>query len=298
MASLDPDPVEGQKPDCGPNGRSTENFDIRLEQLDSHTFVIATGYLEEDCDAGISGSQFGTFSVIAQINGMYNVAWRPAGWGDLWVTNVNRLPPTAGGHPRFRVEGEQSQAAGVTMAGQLSIWEWDGTRALQLLAQDYLWVADEQTPPIQFDGHLIRVHTKEMMHYLFVTEPEYESEGEWTVRVTPQGVQDLGVRKLHPEVDLIDELYDRIANRQPATDLASPNVIAQLSKGACIGKDCLSELFDWKLQGSKLCLADGVTNRHVFTLSREGGKLFVTGVQDAPNPETGESCADVLSHIQ
>ena len=38
----------------------------------------------------------------------------------------------------------------------------------------------------------------------------------------------------------------------------------------------------WKLEGTRLCVNQEEDVSHVFTLSRSGGKLFVTGLQDVP----------------
>jgi hypothetical protein len=175
----------------------------------------------------------------------------------------------------------------------MSVWEWDGAQAILRANREYGYVTEDDMHACRatFDGNLLRVRTKEALRCLFVTFPEPESAAEWRVRVTPQGIEDLGTRKLHPELDLIDELYFRLAHHQPATDLATPAVTSKLAQKA----DSSRELMDWKLAGNRLCVLDLnaglVFAGHVFTLARPSGKLFVTGVQYAQ----GETCKKVLA---
>jgi len=44
------------------------------------------------------------------------------------------------------------------------------------------------------------------------------------LRVTPTGIDDLGKFTTTPELDLIDELFWRLSNNSPTTDIAAPQV--------------------------------------------------------------------------
>lgn len=61
----------------------------------------------------------------------------------------------------------------------------------------------------------------------------------WTILITPRSVVDLGVRRLHPEIDLIDDLYDRIKHNGDAADIATHAVIAELKKTIPVGNNGL-----------------------------------------------------------
>jgi hypothetical protein len=103
---------------------------------------------------------------------------------------------------------------------------------------------------------------------------------------------------LHPEVDLVDELFYRIVHRLPAGDVAAPEVVAVLRNETLTTTDDKSaSLAGWDLQGSRLCLATDAPedHRYLFTLGRRSGKLFVMGIQDVSAESFGKSCSDVLA---
>jgi O-phosphoseryl-tRNA(Cys) synthetase len=61
-----------------------------------------------------------------------------------------------------------------------------------------------------------------------------EPKGVWTIRISPDGVKDLGHRFLDPEIQWADELLSRIAKGKNTDDLAELNVVtavkAQIKK--------------------------------------------------------------------
>jgi len=48
---------------------------------------------------------------------------------------------------------------------------------------------------------------------------------DWVVRVTPEAVEDLGETRAVPQLDLLDELFDRIIHGRSLADIASPGAI-------------------------------------------------------------------------
>ncbi|HVT60915.1 MAG TPA: hypothetical protein VHR45_21295 [Thermoanaerobaculia bacterium] len=224
-----------------------------------------------------------------------------AGSGPL-VGRALPLPADSSGHPRFYVDAEEVVGFGGTSAFQVSIWSWDGQQATPLFIHSYLSSLD--TPGgVVFDGKLLRIATKEQWRTLWSCGQCNEPVGEWTVRITPQGVEDLGHRQLVPELELVDELYFRIERQEPADELAASPVIEQLAQAvddwseeqppasaASEKKDdddglLMAMLMGWRVDhistGSRLCLAllDG-PGSYVYTMVRRDGRLFVTAVEE------------------
>lgn len=142
--------------------------------------------------------------------------------GPLDVSKLLPIYPAANGHPRFAVDAYQS-ADGGTILAQLSIWEWDGLEAQPLLLQVYQYAADYGS--LQFDGKTLRIKTKEEPETFFSCGMCPEPRGIWTLRITPNGVQDLGHRFQKPEFQWADELLLRAQNREDAKDLATQSAI-------------------------------------------------------------------------
>jgi hypothetical protein len=145
--------------------------------------------------------------------------------GPLDVGKVLPLPPLKDGHARFLVNAFQS-ADGGTIGAQLSIWEWDGAEAKPLLVKLYQYAVDFGS--LRFDGRIVRILTKEGLGTLFSCGECATPRGVWTIRITPDGVQDLGHRFLTPEIQWADELLSKIEKGEDASGLAGPEVIAAL----------------------------------------------------------------------
>ena len=116
---------------------------------------------------------------------------------------------------------------------------------------------------------------------------------EWTLRATPLGVEDLGKVSQAPDVDLVDELFDRVVHGRPIGTLASPDVVTHVrhmvseARKAWPGpadRFSLGMMGDWKLRragGERyLCLdiEDGGTR--LFTLVGEGAAARITAVRN------------------
>ncbi len=180
----------------------------------------------------------------------------------------------------------------------LSIWEWDGRQALPLLNRGYRYMHDGTDSEGQptFDGQYMRIRTREFFKF-FDTSGAPQPLGEWTLHIAPQGVTDLGVRRLHPEVDLIDDLYDRVHRGFDAGDIATHAVIEKLQKIVPRDKShpyCF--LSEATVKGSRLELSTigDCGEGHQFTFSRAGGKLFVTAM-DSASPESKPTAAQPTS---
>jgi hypothetical protein len=105
-------------------------------------------------------------------------------------------------------------------------------------------------------------------------------------------------------MSLMDDLYDRLWRQAPADDIASPAVIAMLTKAAAqIRNDPENswgpQLSDWQLFRSRrraqLCMDTDEPGRYLFTLVKKHGRLFVAVAKDVSNTKLGASCAWVLA---
>jgi hypothetical protein len=145
--------------------------------------------------------------------------------GPLAVSRIVPLRPLANGHTRFLVDAYQA-ADGGTALGQLSIWEWDGAQAMPLLVElfHHLWNSDGA----RFDGRTLRVSTKEELNTFSSCGGCPDPRGVWSIRITPDGVQDLGHRFLEPELQWADDLFSKVDKGMDTTELAEPVVVAAL----------------------------------------------------------------------
>lgn len=289
------------------NARDSDDLgDVALEEsrYDLHATALR---LDGDSPAYVVAADFGncgTFFVVGrEAHGPYRMLWdvkraaaqhaaagdQLAYWayyGSAWgdgplVGQVWPLPIDAHGRPRFYVSAYAAALAGGTSSFQLSIWSWDGREARPLLAEGYL--ASFDTPRgVAFDGSVLRVATKESFKTFYSCGQCAEPVGDWRVRVTPEGVEDLGRRHVVPELQLADELYDRLGRGESAAELATPAVIAALTEE--MGEDLRGMLMGWSLhrkgEAAELCLSilDGA-GTYVFTIVQRHGRPYVTGVR-------------------
>jgi hypothetical protein len=154
-------------------------------------------------------------------------AWIEFGWGDGPLAGtVHSLPPGRSGKPRFYVDATASAMAGGTFGSQIGIWEWNGREAQPLFLQSYLVSVD--TGPMHLEGDTLVIPTKGSYRSFFTCGMCKEPEVTLRIGVAPDGVRVLGKDHAVPELDAIDELWDRVIRRANADDLAAPPVIATL----------------------------------------------------------------------
>ena len=146
--------------------------------------------------------------------------------GPLAIAKILPLPPAANGYPRFLVDAFQSAEGGTALA-QLSIWEWDGVQATPLLVDGYQYARGYAD--LQFHNPLLRIATKEETGTLFACGMCPEPKGLWTIRISPEGVQDLGHRFVDPEIQWADELLTRMAKGKNTDDLATGDVVTAIN---------------------------------------------------------------------
>jgi hypothetical protein len=287
-------------------------------ELSPHTFVVAANRVE-----------IGTFFIVARDSGEYHSVWNVkdfAATHDVQDDGISHwsahgkaplfgkagaLFDNENGNSRFYVDATY-QSEGFTVDKQLSIWEWNRAAATSVLMGDYAYSLDS-AEGVTFDGKLLRAHTKEGdFKTFFSCGGCKEPPGEWTIRVTPRGVEDLGHRRLTPELDLIDDLYYRIQRRMPVSNIAAPDVTKELTHAiddirddSSVTNDYspLGMLMDWKVehqdQYMRICISTDDPGRYLFKLVQRNRSWFFTEAQDVSDePKFGKSCSDVMRLIR
>jgi hypothetical protein len=147
--------------------------------------------------------------------------------GPLVVDKVLPLPPTERGQPRFAIDASQSTNGSTAMA-QLSVWQWEGAEAKNLIIRSYQIYIDDGRD-LQVVGNLLSVPTKETTRSFSSFGCCAEPRGIWTLRIDPGKVQDLGHRFLQPQIEWADRLLAASrAKSSVAAGLAAPSVLAYL----------------------------------------------------------------------
>ncbi|MGJ5819593.1 hypothetical protein [Paludibaculum fermentans] len=150
--------------------------------------------------------------------------WRAGSPGSL-VPALGALPEDRQGRARFYIDAAYAQSAGGSGTKQFSLWIWDGQAARALVMRDYrvTWFQSKIT---RLEGDILKVHEKRQFRMFFACAGCEERQTDWIMRVTPDGVEDLGEISTVPELDAVDELFYRLTRGEPATRVASPEAIA------------------------------------------------------------------------
>ncbi|HEV8578894.1 MAG TPA: hypothetical protein VGX68_07390 [Thermoanaerobaculia bacterium] len=222
--------------------RGLEVSSLRLASGPAAAYVVA-----------LTAARYGTLLAVArQPDGSFQVVWNLhefavthsavpveiAYWGydgsgfgvaPLGGT-VHALPPSRSGHVRFYLDAVSHPEAGGTFAAQISVWEWDGHEPRSVFIKSYArslgTIGDTS-----LKGDRLELHTKEELKRFFTCGMCPDPEAVWTLRITPDGVEDMGRRYLTPpELQATDELVDRIVRHQDVSKLAAPGVERQFWK--------------------------------------------------------------------
>jgi len=238
--------------------------------------------------AGQSGSATGEFAPLqawteAAARGACRQKLADANWADCGglAPDIVRLPDGVDGARRFALIGAYSQQAGETESAQLSFWRWDGAAATPLLLRTYQFKI-ELDEGLRVSGDVAALLVKDDFKSFISCGACAGRQRTWRFRLTADGVQDLGQTSATPELDLIDELYDRAVHGRSVAGLASPAAAAVIAKVAAEG-DRMSQwpmgAFDgWMLSadGRRLCVAADSGGAVVFSLARTGGAIIVS----------------------
>ncbi len=220
--------------------------------------------------------------------------------GSVQPARLGILPADANGHPRFYIEGIYVQGAGGTFGEQISLWVWNGVTARPQLTRDYAAYVDQEAGA-RMDGDLLKVQQKKFFRTFSSCGDCEGRQTDWIVRITPDGMKELGEKSLVPELDALDELFYRVINGKSAFYIAAPAAI-QAAKGIVDCARAGESEKDWKefpnlgmIMGSSitknkagelLCLSldNGGTNK--FKLSPAGASFFITEIT-----KTNDSCS-------
>ena len=209
--------------------------------------------------------------------------------------SVGSLPETADGHPRFYTRSYYSRANGTTVSVQLIVWEWDGKGAKPLIADDYSVVLESKHTEVSFKDNILTIATKEWPKTFFVTGPEEEPEGLWSIKIGPNRVENLGRRYAIPELQFLDELFYRIQRHEPVADMTSQAVTAKIVtmiSTANQEKDSvlLGEMWGWRRtpteHGFWVCLDIDEPGPLEYRIEYKSGKPYVTEIRDPVDPTT------------
>ena len=326
-------------PHAGPEGVKAALAKLANSPASQHPWIEPSPeYLELNASTFlvVAPSPIGNVFIVSKSGDDYRVAWSTAqvqeasgesaevlaawraenarfgGRGPYWVASgsagsvqparLGILPADVNGHPRFYIEGIYAQGAGGTFGEQISLWVWDGITARPQLTRDYAAYADQEAG-VRMDGDLLKVEQKKFFRTLSSGGDSGERQTDWIVRITPDGMKELGETSLVPELDAVDELFSRVINNKSASDIAAPAAI-MAAKGVVdsaraeeSGEDWnkfpnLGMIGGWSVtkhkDGEVLCLAldMGANN---FKLRPEGAGFFITQIT-----KTNESCSKVV----
>jgi hypothetical protein len=269
----------------------------------------------------IEGEPAGTFFVVARdAAGRFAVAWSirpvaeknaaagnelgewawttPAGHGGPLGGRVSPLPPARSGRARFLTQAIAHAGFGLDVPQQIGVWEWTGSEAVPELLEDY--PTTDYRLDLALAGDLLRIPTKENTRIFYSCGSCDDPVGTWTLRVTPDGVTDLGHTFKEPLLKSADDLVDRLARGQDASSLAAPAVIARLEdliaelredtqprreKGAAAGADPeegLRGMMDWQVRtssGHRILDISNESMHLLLTFEKRGGADYAVAVK-------------------
>jgi hypothetical protein len=206
-----------------------------------------------------------------------------------------RLPDDPAGHSRFYVSATYAQAADTTVAGQLSIWTWDGHTAHPLFAKRYLYNFEDEH--INLDGDLMTIRASGFYRSFDNCGTCIGRQLDWRLHIGPDRVDDLGTTPVAPELDQIDEFLYRAARLKAMDDLASPRaqavairLMADAYRDAndtdyisigMMGDQSVRHRADRTL----VCLQTDAAGTLTFAMEQRSGGLYITGMT-APPPDS------------
>lgn len=288
---------------------SSDQMTAAAKQLDPDLAVRLVRLDRDDALVSASNGGLGTVVIMKRTGARYNTAWTIEGstvppglpeastsrsWSSdddrpLYATAIGRLDPLRSGVQRFYVNGYYAREIGATGGNQLSVWTWDGKTAIPLLIHTYVNMADQDGPRVK--ANVIRIAAKGAFKQMAACGACVGREMRITVRSDPaDGAPTVTERSRVPELDLVDQLYDRLANGRSVADLATAKAsralraeVKTLVTGHKDRRWLLGLIDAWTLRQGRgretLCLSTD-NSAHAFDLARESGRLMVTRVRD------------------
>jgi hypothetical protein len=221
------------------------------------------------------------------------------GWGSGPLGgDIYPLPKTATGHPRFYLAATTSPFAGGTYTQQISVWEWTGKEAVPQFIKPYS-VSLASNLGIQLTGDLLKINLKANLKTFSSCGQCPEPAAIWKLKITPSGVEDIGMDFLQPEYKFIDDLLFRIQKRENIRSMALDRVVRKLRRAIeNYRKDEESEMPEYKRKSNDYYLgmlmgvmkakqqgANRIVSLNIdylgelqFTFSHRNGKLYALDV--------------------
>lgn len=210
--------------------------------------------------------------------------------------SIGALPSEASGAPRFYVDASYSKDMGALSLNQTSIWRWDSDQAELLWINVYNLSADGEESDILYRNSELSILEKRFPRTFSSCNSCFEPTTLHRLRITPNFIEDLGETSRAPELDLIDELFWRIAHNQSTSSIATPQVAAILQQPILEAKAkwekidpksfYVGMLTDWSViptpKGSKVCLTTDDFGQFTFTfLEGPHSQSLITAVSQA-----------------
>lgn len=212
----------------------------------------------------------------------------PAGTcGPLWA-DIGLLPPDANGRPRFYVDAGYAQIMGATIAKQTSVWDWEGDAAHLLWIDLYGFMIDQRIGT-QFTNGVFSIGEKDEFRSFYACGSCEARQIVRHLRITPAAVVNLGKTSTTPELDLVDELFWRLANNRPTGDIASAQVAEllrpQILAARIDSRKIDPSFFTTGMLGDVSVTHAGSQEHLCFTVDGDIGRLYFT-LQTSPGAQT------------
>lgn len=181
--------------------------------------------------------------------------------------SIGILPAKPDGTARFYIDATYAQDAGATAGNQVTIWDWDGSKATPRYLKVYS-IMVEQPDGLRQKGDTIVLRMKDDWAHFFSCGACNGRQRDLTLQLTATGVRERGVRSIHPELDRIGLLIDRIFAGKPAGDIASPQAITMIRAQA---SDNIEQMKDPKQANTAPVL--GMVSNYRITHRKQATKV-------------------------
>ena len=167
---------------------------------------------------------------------------------------------------------------GATVGHQTSVWRWDGDSATLLWIDWHDFMIDQKIGT-EFSDGILTIGEKDDFRSFYGCGSCEARQMVRRLHITPTGIVDLGKTSTTPELDLIDELFWRLANNKPTAELAAPEVSRllrpQIASAREESKKIDSKWFSVGMLGDVSVKRNGDTESVCFTAD-DIGRLFFT----------------------
>jgi hypothetical protein len=187
------------------------------------------------------------------------------------------------------------------MGHQTSVWRWDGTSARVLWIDAHAFMIDQKIGTSFNDG-VLSIGEKDEIRTFYGCGSCEARQMLHRLLVTPDAIKDMGKTSTTPELDLVDELFWRLAHGKPTSEIASSQVSdvlrPQILDSITESKKVDSHYFSTGMLGAtavthagnieKLCFTADNIGRLYFTLQKSrAGRLTFTHLEQ-PSGEYGD----------